>query len=135
MFLGTPTYRDRPKYAGRLSSVNDNPAVAVLDHLASQGSDDEAQEEENPHLMKLRRILLQAMKMSKTSQDKTWNQMTPFERAKIKNCFQDLLRDHSKTERRPGIPTSSGLPILSTEDQHGFPNTDLIQDLNNCLSS
>ena len=48
MFLGTPTARDRPKYPiGRLSSVNDNPAVAVLDHLASQGSDDEAQEETN----------------------------------------------------------------------------------------
>lgn len=111
MYLGTPTQRDRPRYTGRLSSVNDNPAVAVLDQLASQGSDEENDDDENPHLNKLRSLLLQAMKMSKTSSEKTWNQMTPFERAKIKQSFQELLRDMTKTERRPGIPSLGAMAV------------------------
>ena len=42
--------------------------------MAGQGSSEAVEAgEENPHLNKLRKVLLQAMKMSKTSADKTWN--------------------------------------------------------------
>lgn len=100
LFLGTPTNRDRPKFVGRIASVNDYPsAIVVLDKLArSENSDDD--ENENPHLARLRILLIKAMKMSKTSSSKTWTQMTPFERAKIKESFTELLRGSTKKEKR-----------------------------------
>ena len=58
---------------------------------------------------------MQAMQLSKTSNDKTWNQMTPFERAKIKTCFEELLRDMSKNERRAGLSMMRGSRYLASE--------------------
>ena len=48
--------------------------------------------------------------------------MTPFERAKIKKCFQDLLRDMSKTERLPGMPSLA----MAVKVDKKEPNADVI---------
>lgn len=72
------------------------------------------------------------MKMSRTSADKSWNQMTPFERAKIKDCFQELVKKMHQGERRTG---RTGVQGPRPRPLRANPNADLIQELNDCLSS
>jgi uncharacterized tellurite resistance protein B-like protein len=63
---------------GKLASINENQNVHVFNQLVLSQQDSETTDD--PQMAKLRALLLRAMKMSKTSSDKTWNQMTPFER-------------------------------------------------------
>lgn len=51
-------------------------------------------------MLKLRAVLDKAIKMSKTSADKTWNQMSTYERSKIKQKFEEILRNVNIAERK-----------------------------------
>ena len=58
--------------------------------------------------------------------------MTPFERAKIKDCFTELLRGMQKRERRAYSIESSS--ILNSDDQENRGG-DFIDELTGCLTS
>ena len=106
-----------------------NQEQAMLDHLLNT-CDDEGSEQENQQqsleMIKLRKVLMTAMQMNKTSMDKKWSQMTPFERTKIKDCFTELLRDLNKQEVR----AQRARGVLDS----GTSGTQ-INKLNDCLTS
>lgn len=85
--------------------------------------------DERPGMAKLTKVLEQSLRMNKLSHDKRWAEMTPFEHAKIKHCFTELLKDLKKQELRVQRARSI---LDSGKEQKGGASIDL---LNNCMQA